>query len=593
MMNFKCWVLEFLFVASFPALVSGQSITSDRGLTGGPETAPAQGATPAVQTANGTTLDLALALTAGKPPQVCVDEIKKRFAEDRQAGDRKMTKLQGILAFRGDAFCADYLVLNSMQYKAASQYVKDQAFAQLQKKVETQIVTEIKTMSEQTGSGSGTGGSTNLTSKGVASKFLSVASEYGALTESTSGQTTTVNGTLAGIPIALTEKGIAEDCSAKLLTATPCFHHRVVDYFSRISYSVSFDTSQNGQTISGTAVGSPSGTVQKVNATGNSHSINAISAKWILMQGPSSSKDIQSAVSKFGPEPARKVLAVLQPLQSTELTKELTDPTFSRWRQSMAAKLADDMVADSSGKKAAADWNKMGTELIEKLGVSANMSGEDAAKSDVINDVIELAIEYGAYLGEEESVAMAVAKPVVLTFEYDENRPADQPTNSVFRGIFQHKIGQEATVTVNGAVSIYDSAPSSSIPGASRLRDAQFAIEADEPFWMNTALTGKVGMTVSQAFYFQDQTSPAILNVNTGSPINGVSFTGLPADATQIFVQKGNIDIAQIKLSIGTGSNLKVPLSMTYSNRTELINKPTWRAQIGISYDLDSIFQGK
>ena len=37
-------------------------------------------------------------------------------------------------------------------------------------------------------------------------------------------------------------------------------------------------------------------------------------------------------------------------------------------------------------------------------------------------------------------------------------------------------------------------------------------------------------------------------------------------------------------------SGVKVPVSVTYSNRTELIDKPTWRAQIGITYDFDSLF---
>jgi hypothetical protein len=176
-----------------------------------------------------------------------------------------------------------------------------------------------------------------------------------------------------------------------------------------------------------------------------------------------------------------------------------------------------------------------------------------------------------------------------LTFEYDENRPASQPTNSVFRAIFQHKFTQ-FTLTANGAFSIYDSDPSSTIPGASRLRDIQAAAQADHDFQLNSAITGKIGMTLTGAYYFQHQSSPAILNVDPSSPVPGVTFTGLPPNATQVFAEKGNISIGQVKLSVGSGSNIKVPISVTYSNRTELITKPTWRGQIGISYDFDSLF---
>jgi hypothetical protein len=37
-------------------------------------------------------------------------------------------------------------------------------------------------------------------------------------------------------------------------------------------------------------------------------------------------------------------------------------------------------------------------------------------------------------------------------------------------------------------------------------------------------------------------------------------------------------------------SSIKIALSVTWSNRTELIDNPVWRGQIGISYDLDSLF---
>lgn len=603
MTNLKCCAIQFCLLAVFSVVGVSQTTPTDPEVTGSQAATVGQGK-PAGQTPAGTlapnsgtnALNLALALTTGKPPEVCIERLKHDAKSDQNAVGGGNKKLMEFLSLSDNPFCSAYLILNSDQYRAASKYVRGKTFSQLQTTVESQIIKEVKTMSQQTGSSSGTGGSTNLTSKGIAAKFLSVASEYGALTESTSGQTTTVNGTLAGVPVALMKKGIAEECSTKLLAATPCFNHKVVDYLSRISYSLSYDTSQSGQTISGTAVGSSSGTTQEVTATGTSHSINAVSGKWVIIQGTSSPTDIQSALSKLvkgQPTPAQKASEAAAFLQEKELVE--APAKFAQWQSDGAQTLVADMAADSTGKKAIADWVKMGTSFVQTLDstLTPDINGIEAANSDVIKNAIQLAIDYSAYLGVEEDAAIAVAKPAYLTFEYDENRPANQPTNSVFRGILQHKIGQQASITINGAISIYDSAPSSSIPGASRLRDAQFAMQADEPFSLNTGFTGKVGMTLSEAFYFQDQTSPAILNVNPGSPVNGVSFTGLPANATQIFAQKGNIGIGQIKLSIGTGSNLKVPLSVTYSNRTELIVKPTWRAQIGVSYDLDSLFQGK
>jgi len=84
------------------------------------------------------------------------------------------------------------------------------------------------------------------------------------------------------------------------------------------------------------------------------------------------------------------------------------------------------------------------------------------------------------------------------------------------------------------------------------------------------------------------------LNVTPTSPLSGINFVGLSANATQAFAQKGKISIGQIKLTFGQSkSGLRVPLAITISNRTELITASKLGAQIGISYDFDSLFASK
>ena len=71
----------------------------------------------------------------------------------------------------------------------------------------------------------------------------------------------------------------------------------------------------------------------------------------------------------------------------------------------------------------------------------------------------------------------------------------------------------------------------------------------------------KIGQTtLSLAYYFQRQESPSILNVTPGSPITGITFTGLPANASQVFAQKGDIHLAQLKWALGNGQ--ECPLSI-------------------------------
>jgi hypothetical protein len=54
---------------------------------------------------------------------------------------------------------------------------------------------------------------------------------------------------------------------------------------------------------------------------------------------------------------------------------------------------------------------------------------------------------------------------------------------------------------------------------------------------------------------------------------------------------RGNIGLFQSKLEFPTANNsIRIPVSFTYSNRTELITESDVRGQIGISFNLGSLF---
>jgi hypothetical protein len=534
---------------------------------------------------------LAVIVPAGNPPEQCITRLQASFAQYRASPNLNSDKaIKKNFDFLSGQLCPLYLVLSSDQYKAASRAARIQLLS-LNGQQEANLIAlamKIKSFAQQEGSSSGTGGSTNLTSKGLAAKFLSLASEYGALTQSTSNMTTTVQGTLAGVPLVLLNKNLAEDCSTRLVALVPCFHHDVISVLNRISYSVSFDSSQNGQSLTATASGSATANVQSAAFTGNRHTINAVSGKAVLIAGALDLDKLQKAYQEFEQSPQSAAASSDADFFKKQEAVQ-RDREFSEWQDKLAKQLEKRIEEKADDRQLIDIWERSGTSLVEALGVPSTISSNDAAQNDLILRAVHFAMDYSAYIAREEETALGLAKPPVLTFEYDENRPAGQPTNSVFRAIYQHKFNF-ATITANGAFSIYDSDPSSSIPGASRLRDIQAAAQADHDFQLDSAITGKIGVTLTGAYYFQHQSSPAILNVDPSSPVPGVTFTGLPPNATQVFAEKGNISIGQVKLSVGSGSNIKVPISVTYSNRTELITKPTWRGQIGISYDFDSLF---
>ena len=243
------------------------------------------------------------------------------------------------------------------------------------------------------------------------------------------------------------------------------------------------------------------------------------------------------------------------------------------------------------------EWEKLGTELVSAMDAVAN-NPAPGTPATVASSASALAVAYNKQLGAEEmaNLTQQLAQPPILSIAYDNNRPTGQPSNSVVRAIYQKTFEKKvdktskqiATLTINGAVSLYNS-NQSDVPGAGYLRDVQIASEIAHDFSVNSSALGQLSFTLSTAGYYQFQSSPAILNVTPGAPVDGITFVGLPATATKVFADKGNLGLWQLKMTTGTGSAIKVPLSVTYSNRTELIVKPTWRAQIGVSYDFDSL----
>jgi hypothetical protein len=158
---------------------------------------------------------------------------------------------------------------------------------------------------------------------------------------------------------------------------------------------------------------------------------------------------------------------------------------------------------------------------------------------------------------------------------------------SNYRVIFDYPLSKKTKVVANGAITFYDSVPSGQ-ETVKRYRDAQVGVQLDQGLG-DVSILGPAVLTL--AGYFQYQHSDALLNVDPAEPVTGVVFVNLPEGAKQVVASTGNIWLVQGRLSLVPASSaIKIPLSVTWSNRTELIDKPVWRGQIGISYDLDSLF---
>jgi hypothetical protein len=429
---------------------------------------------------------------------------------------------------------------------------------------------------KQSGASAGSGGSTNLVSKGTTAKVLSFGAEYGALTESVSKQIVTVQGSLDGVPAALVRHSVARYCPSG--GAPDCVNSSLIEMLQRFSYAVSFDTGPAAQSVSATPSGTGQGTAQPVAFSADGHSITAVTFRAVLWNARDKvSKTFQSAwlaSVTTSPDALNQAATNLMNATGALVATVESDAHYQSWQDETVRQLK----AASGKGQVTAVWTERQRVLAEQLRI---------AHADVFDQAAKERAVLGAYRFEEDAVVAALQKPVV-TLQYDYKRPVNQPVTSTVRLIFDKGFSDGWSFTANAAVELYDDTPSAAIQGAGRTRDTQFGVQLQKDLGTSSLLGAAA---LAGTYFFQYQNSPSIVDVTPSTPGDGITFVGLPSTVTQVFAAAGNIQVAQLRLVLGPGqSSARFPFSISYSNRTELIDKPAWRAQIGVSYDFDSLF---
>jgi len=428
---------------------------------------------------------------------------------------------------------------------------------------------------KQSGASSGTGGSTNLVSKGTTAKILSIAAEYGALTETVNKQIVTVQGSADSIPAVLIRHNLVRYCPTR---GTPdCASSTLIQTLQRFSYAVSFDTGQTGQSVEATASTSQVGTAVPVTFSADSHSVTAVTVRTVLVNARDKvSKSYQEAWrEKVLTSPGALNEAARRLLQSAGgfLTLVIDDPGYGPWQAETVRRLLA-ARRDQIQKV----WDTRLQALVELL---------RPRHPDLQERAADAVAAFRAFRFEEDAVVATLQKPVA-TLQYDYKSPLNQPSTSTLRFVFDKGLADGWSFTANAAIEAYNDRPSSFVPGRGYVRDAQVGLQFQKSLG-TVYLLGAAAM--AGTYYFQYQNRPSILNLTPGTSFPGISFVGLPDTATQVFSTRGNIQVGQIRLVLGPeNSSARFPVSITYSNRTEFIDRPGWRGQVGVSYDFDSLF---
>jgi hypothetical protein len=467
-----------------------------------------------------------------------------------------------------------------------------------------------RSANKQTGAPSSTTGTTSALSQPLS--LLSLASEYGGLTTSTNNGTFTVQTALDQIASALAKDHLIDICRSGT-EKIHCLKERYLDAFHRFSTTATFNTANSSKTVNTAASGAQQGNTQPVSLTasgGQAPSLSAVTFKYVLVNDKADAESPWRKAVTNSATNENDVTKLAQALNRSVATlSQISENNFyyAKWQYCIR-----EILKSTALEKLEAQFLNSYSQLYGILikgeiyscpnvaldqQAEQNITGQGFAKpaapqptTGIREALLEVQGALDKYLNQIRTLRNSVTNPV-LAIEYDLNRPQGQPTNSVFKVILSKNTkNSKWTFTGNFAASIYNAEPAATIPGASILRDIQAGAEADR-ILPSIPLVGQT--TLSGAYYFQAQTSPSILNVTPATPITGITFTGLPSSATQVFTQKGDIHLAQLKWALGTGKNIRFPLAVSYSNRTELIQKPDWRGQFGISYDFSAVFSGQ
>ena len=431
---------------------------------------------------------------------------------------------------------------------------------------------EEKRFDKQVGaSTSGGAGTTTLTTKGSVPSLLGFAVENGAMTRSVSGTTITFRAVPWDVVKALAD----HDYVASGPTPQP---GTLAGLLSQVSLAVSFDASRGN--TNGSTAGSSGSTV----FTGDKQQVSGYGFHYQIFNRRDP-RDIHYArlwntlIAKKGLDLANRLnrLAALmragvdangKPLPAAPWVAD-----FDSWRKDTATKLEaasiDDVEKTISAqavtfKKIAAAYPELQAQA--KVAAEA-LSDYFLDRNDDIKKITKaptLAFDYSVTRQANTNGTVPVAAGATV--------PSSLPDLSNFKLIFAKGFMDGPELTANASFTVFNSLPSGSKAG--RLRDGQASLQLDVPLPEIMKTTNMVLSFSGQFVRLLEQPLGAPVIVNTKS----VTATG-------------NIGLAQAKLTIPVkGSGVQIPISITWSNRTELVLEKDVRANFGVTFDLDKLF---
>jgi hypothetical protein len=441
--------------------------------------------------------------------------------------------------------------------------------------VDASPVEEART-DKQVGAPAGAG-SSSVVSKGAVPGILGFAVENGALTQSTSGTTATLRGNLVGwLDLLKNQEFIASYQDGS----------RLVRNLRRVSYSLTLNTDTGAATEeegapSSPAAVSPEAIRARLDNTKQQLAGYSVRVAIVDQRDPRTTAN-RAAIATFSDTEGAALLRannafdafLKSPEYNSKWVVETVDALVDPAR---CLKIADPThclnVADPRRSLSIADIQRIFYQRIEQLRLLMinRIEGFDETVAGNL-------LAYQAYDKARMRLYEAMRKRPLFALEYVNARTKDLPDSSTLRLILESNVGSRIDLTANAAWT-FQNEGSVALPEPRSIggrRDFQLAGQMDVPLGSlakRLAPGAGIGPPVfAVGFLSQKLTERA-----------AVSFAG-----NEFTVEPGWLHAVQAKVTVPVkGSGVKVPLSVTYSNRTELLKEKEVRGHIGLTFDLD------
>jgi hypothetical protein len=409
---------------------------------------------------------------------------------------------------------------------------------------------EEQRMDKQVSESGSAGGTDSAVSRGSVPWLFGFALEHGAVTQSVENNNIVFRGNAANVASALKNKEYIQSY-LKLHS-----ENALIRNMAALSFSVSFRASQSDQANNTLAGYSFHYDIYNHRDPRDRHwdSVWAIARSKMGASLPNASGALRDILENDFPTEfgnwKRRAEATIRALSAT--------PTENDTRTAIKS-IADDLLGIVSASPRV---------LTLVAGVADAIATHEQIKHEAISAINHSPIVSFEYSNVQQTIADA---PITISTG-SVSPPANIPNLSNFNLISGFYFVAQSQFTLNASTTIFNSPVQGGKSG--RVRDYRIAGQFDIPL-PDIANIGKPTLSFA-GLYLHLLEEPLGQQVT----VNNVAVSST-----------GGVGLFQAKLTIpAKGSGVKIPISFTAANRTELIKERDVRGAIGVTFDFDSLF---